>query len=350
MDTNKELTMTLVSIIVPIYNTQEYLAKCLDSLVKQTYKNIEIILVDDGSLDQCLSICKAFAQKDTRIKIITQKNSGVASARINGFLHSTGELIMFVDSDDYISNDMVRSMLDTQQKYLVDMVCSQYYDVIDEKIVVTPIRPEPGYYDKKKLKRFLSEKFLYDKSTRLAGITGFLCTRLIKRNFVQAALDIGRNLIHSEDQLGLFVILSNINNMYVMREPLYYYVKRTGQATSVYNEKYWHNFEDFFSKLKECDKNNYLSTQLPERAVMTLKGLIKMEYENKNLSFINQYLSLKRNFSENLYSLSKTSTTTSERLKERFQYYLVMHRCFFAYGVFIYLNKILKKIVTIFKG
>lgn len=340
----------LISIIVPVYNVEKYIPKCLKSLINQSYRNIEIILVDDGSLDHSLSICQKYAESDFRVKVINQNNAGVTMARLKGFQSSSGDFIVFVDADDYVSSDMVKTMLDIQQKYSVDMVCSQHYDVNGREVSVSTIRPEPGYYDKKKLKKLLSEKFLYDKSTGLAGMTGVLWSRLIKRSFVQTALDAGKNLIHSEDQLGLFVILCNINSMYVIDKPLYYYVKRTGQATSVYNEKYWHNFEVFFSKLKERDKNNYLGTQLPERAVMTLKGLIKMEYENKNLSFINQYLSIKRNFSENLYSLSKTSTTTSERLKERFQYYLVMHRCFFAYGVFIYLNKILKKIVTIFKG
>lgn len=105
------LNNPLVSIIVPVYNTQNYIELCLSSLVQQSYENIEIILVNDGSTDNSLSICNIFAIKDSRIKIITQENTGVNQARINGFRQSTGEYIMFVDSDDYVSTDIVYLMI-----------------------------------------------------------------------------------------------------------------------------------------------------------------------------------------------------------------------------------------------
>ena len=95
----------LISIIVPVYKTEQHLPKCLNSILAQTYKHLEIILVDDGSPDNSGQICDEYAVKDGRIKVVHQPNSGVNIARKNGFLHSTGEWIMFVDSDDaFISN------------------------------------------------------------------------------------------------------------------------------------------------------------------------------------------------------------------------------------------------------
>lgn len=101
------LNNPLVSIIVPVYNVQNYIEQCLASLVQQSYENIEIILVNDGSTDNSLAICNTFGAKDSRIKIINQDNAGVNQARINGFSQSTGDYIMFVDSDDYVSTDIV---------------------------------------------------------------------------------------------------------------------------------------------------------------------------------------------------------------------------------------------------
>ena len=92
----------IVSIIVPVYNVQEYIKDCINSIICQTYKELEIILVDDGSSDNSLQICKDMAQKDNRIVVLSQLNSGVVNARKNGVNRATGKYIMFVDSDDYV--------------------------------------------------------------------------------------------------------------------------------------------------------------------------------------------------------------------------------------------------------
>ena len=95
----------LVSIVVPVYNRHNYLAECLDSLMVQTYRNLEIILVDDGSTDDSLAICQSYAKKDARIKVIAQENAGVATARNTGVQAAIGQYLMFVDSDDYVAKN-----------------------------------------------------------------------------------------------------------------------------------------------------------------------------------------------------------------------------------------------------
>lgn len=102
---------TLVSIIVPVYGTEAYLSTCIDSILNQSYKNIQIILVDDQSPDKCPEICDDYAKKDSRIIVIHQENKGVSGARNTGLLHATGEYIMFVDSDDELYHDSVRCLL-----------------------------------------------------------------------------------------------------------------------------------------------------------------------------------------------------------------------------------------------
>ena len=118
----------MISIIVPIYNVEKYLPQCLDSLVSQTYKDIEIILVDDGSLDHCPEICDAYAEKDARIVVIHQKNRGVAAARNAGLKDARGECVGFVDPDDWVSPDMYGAMLEAMQAAQAELaICGYTY-------------------------------------------------------------------------------------------------------------------------------------------------------------------------------------------------------------------------------
>jgi glycosyltransferase involved in cell wall biosynthesis len=121
----------LVSIVVPIYNVEKYLIKCVNSLVDQSYKNIEIILVDDGSKDKCPAICDELMQHDFRIKVIHKGNMGLSHARNIGIRAATGEYILFVDSDDFIHPDMVKDLLFLALKYDSDIVECGVRDVMD---------------------------------------------------------------------------------------------------------------------------------------------------------------------------------------------------------------------------
>ena len=112
---------SLVTVVVPIYNTEKYLRRCLDSIINQSYSNLEIILIDDGSIDNSSKICYEYSINDHRIKIIRQKNAGVSVARNVGIRNATGQYITFVDSDDYIANDMVEILLHTIRKYNADI-------------------------------------------------------------------------------------------------------------------------------------------------------------------------------------------------------------------------------------
>ena len=119
----------LVSVIIPIFNTSKYLPTCLDSVIGQTYQNLEIILVDDGSTDNSYQIAKEYSKKDSRIKLIHQKNQGLSVARNTGIKKSTGSYITFVDSDDYIEPNMTNRMMKTIQNTNADIVCCSFKEV-----------------------------------------------------------------------------------------------------------------------------------------------------------------------------------------------------------------------------
>ncbi len=121
----------LVSVIVPIYKVEAYLQQCVDSLLAQTYKNLEIILVDDGSPDRCGEICDAYAAQDPRVKVVHKPNGGLSDARNAGLAVSSGEYVLFIDSDDYVDSAMVARLYDACQENAADIaVC--YFDKVTD--------------------------------------------------------------------------------------------------------------------------------------------------------------------------------------------------------------------------
>ena len=114
--------MPKVSIIVPVYNVEKYLRRCIDSILRQTLTDIEVILVDDGSFDSSGKICEEYARKDSGLRVIHQKNAGVAVARNTGLDIASGDYIAFVDSDDYIEPNMYQSMMQVANQYDCDVV------------------------------------------------------------------------------------------------------------------------------------------------------------------------------------------------------------------------------------
>ena len=120
-NTNKKL----VSVVVPIYNREKTVEKCIKSILNQTYKNIELVLIDDGSTDDTFSVCKSYAEKDDRIKLFQKDNGGVSSARNYGIEKATGDLLMFVDSDDTIEENTVKDYVRSLDKYDADFVSSE---------------------------------------------------------------------------------------------------------------------------------------------------------------------------------------------------------------------------------
>ena len=125
----------LISIIVPVYKVEKYLDKCINSIVSQTYKNLEVILVDDGSPDSCGKMCDEWTKKDTRIKVIHKENGGLSDARNFGLDCAKGKYIQFVDSDDYIEKDMIEFLYKNLKENNADIsICSNY--MVDEENVI----------------------------------------------------------------------------------------------------------------------------------------------------------------------------------------------------------------------
>lgn len=277
----------LVSVIVPVFNVEKYIEDCVNSIINQTYKNIEIILVDDGSTDDSGFLCNEFVNIDKRIKVIHKKNEGVVLARIEGLKNSNGQYIIFVDADDFIKESFIDIMYKNLVQYNADLVCCQYYNYYDNDEKKSPVCPKVGYYDKNDIEKILKNQFLYDKNTGKAGISPYLWGKLIKREYIIKSINATKELFYGEDHVCILDVLYNINSMIVINNYLYVYRKRAGQVTAKYQEKLWNNHEKMLNIFITIDKEFYLSEQINSWCFLTVIGIITRLFDVENITFQN---------------------------------------------------------------
>lgn len=263
----------LVSIIVPIYNSSAFLRKCIDSLVSQSYKDIEIVLFDDGSRDDSFKICNQYAEKDNRIKVFSRENRGVSQTRLDAFHNSTGEYITFVDADDYVEEDYVSFMVEHLERENVDVVSSQHNNVIGQKID-KDIRNIQGRFDKQGIENLLETKYLYDSSTQKTGITVYLCTKLIKREFVEKILNASLGLWYGEDQVAVTQLLYDVSSIFVSQDYTYNYVHHLLQVTQQVRIDYLHVQSLCWQRLLKIDEKTLLKNQLPQRMMLNINRFL----------------------------------------------------------------------------
>lgn len=217
----------LISVIIPVYNVEKHLHRCLDSVIAQTYQNLEIICVDDGSVDESGKICDQYAVRDARIKVIHQENQGLSAARNRGLDAADGEYIAFVDSDDYILEDMYKKMLDMLLNYNVDLcVCQWQYEFSDGRQVVKKKNIDPTIYGRKTSLEFA--RFLY-RSNYENGVVVAAWNKLYRRALLDTIHFEGR--IHEDDAFNGRIMAKNIS-VYVMEEQFYVYAQNGDSLTN----------------------------------------------------------------------------------------------------------------------
>jgi glycosyltransferase involved in cell wall biosynthesis len=225
----------LLSIIVPIYNVEQYLDRCIQSILNQTYQNLEIILVDDGATDCSGAIADSYAAKDKRIKVFHKENGGLSDARNYGLEHVTGDYILFIDSDDFIVNIMCERLITVASSNNADIVSCNYYiyrgdddisihtmSVQDDKRTFTGIDMLRYYLLK-------TEPFdlnvVWNKIFKLDLFNGVEPVRFPK----------GRV---QEDNFTIFRLFLNANSIVTVNEPLYYYVQRAGSIMANFTRRF----------------------------------------------------------------------------------------------------------------
>ena len=215
----------MISIIVPIYKVEKYLAKCIESLLNQTYRDIQIILVDDGSPDNSGKICDRYSAKDSRIKVIHQPNRGVSAARNVGLNISQGDYIGFCDPDDFVAPDMYKKMVEAMEQEKVDLVVCGY-DYYDEQYRKDESRPY-----RVRDNEILDRESIYNMMADMPPtIRHGVVTKLFRRSKV-GNLRFDTRLHSSEDAEFLLDYLKRIDKAAFVHEPLYKNLVRQGSAT-----------------------------------------------------------------------------------------------------------------------
>lgn len=237
----------LITIIVPVFNVLKYLPKCLNSILCQTYTNIEVIVVDDGSTDGSEVICDDFATKDSRVKVIHQSNQGLSEARNVGLTRANGEYIGFVDSDDWISHRMYERMYDELIKNKADITACGKYTATDKGVYLK----KQGYSDTTKV---LTRKEALISLTTFKEISNSACDKLYRKSTLLVnPFPQGR---YYEDLYSMSDILNRCNKIVYIDTPYYYYYLRENSITHTFSAKHlMHHFEAAIYRNKKIEIN-----------------------------------------------------------------------------------------------
>ncbi len=279
----------LISVIIPVYKVEKYLEKCIESIIKQTYTNLQIILVDDGSPDNCGKICDEYAKKDSRIEVIHKINGGLSDARNVGINRANGRYIGFVDSDDYIKEDMYEKLINLIKEYNTDVSICNLYDVIDGKEYVR--NKDNGIHEYSRID--ILKEILLDKN-----IQSYAWNKLYKKElFDEIKYPIGKKY---EDIGTTFYLFEKCNKIVVTSEPEYYYLKRADSLV-----------------------NNVTESTILDYTEIIIQRYLYIKQNIEELRKYNNYYLTKTLITAN--NDIKTLKNVSEKMKERYNelYYLV---------------------------
>ncbi|WP_413854238.1 glycosyltransferase family 2 protein [Candidatus Ruminimicrobium bovinum] len=287
------MSNALISVIIPVYNVEKYLSRCIDSVINQTYKNLEIILIDDGSTDNSGKICDEYAIKDNRIKVIHKQNGGVSSARNIGLDVAKGNYIGFVDSDDYIENDMYEILYELLVRNQTDISCCNKFVLKKNKFVVSESFPTKD--------GILS----FDDVLNDSKHDFYIWNKLFNKNLI-GNVRFNEQLTLGEDLLFTYQVLQKIRNIAFYKEAKYYYCDNSNSITRirVFKKEYINQILFYEKLLNYCEKNklkigykkykhlqinwiiNFLSWIARETPIRNKESLeLLLKYARKNLFY-----------------------------------------------------------------
>lgn len=306
----------LVSIIVPVYNAERVLVRCLDSILTQSYSHIEVLLVNDGSTDQSGDICHHYAKLDQRVKVIQQKNAGPSAARNTGIQAASGTYIQFVDADDFIERDMTKELVLAVRNQAELVICgykSVMFPSKDGEVVLPSIT---GLYDKSKFLEYFGELYqdiiipsiwnkLYDKKT----ITKYL-------------IRFTENVSMGEDLLFNLAFIGQCSHVYLLEKPLYNYVTSDNESLSrAFNMNFIQNQDMLYDEVKRflIEQDRYTDQNVTSLnktyAIAVVNGLNNLFHTQSHLTPIEQKKTIRQVISKNSVQKNLSFFTNSKQLR-----------------------------------
>ncbi len=280
----------LVSIIVPVYRVEEYLRKCLDSLISQTYENIEIILVDDGSPDNCPQICDEYAQTDSRIKVIHQTNQGISAARNTGIANISGEYVLFVDSDDWISQDTCERAVAAIKEHNVDMVFWSYAREFGDRTLNRYIYNKDMLFDESDFKALFLRLLGQTNTPETLDVLSPTWNKMYRAKHLSEKIQfVDINCIGSEDLFFNTQVFLLSKSAYYLNETFYHYRRdNQGSYTTNYKKDHLIKRKALFSALK-----NVLTEAHGQEYYDAIDRRIALDILSQSLNIVNSGRSLR---------------------------------------------------------
>lgn len=312
----------LISIIIPIYKSEKYLKRCLDSVISQTHSNIQIILVDDGSPDKCPDICDEYAKNDSRIFVIHQKNSGVSSARNAGIEAAKGEYIVFIDSDDYVDNSLMEYGLksiceNNMDLFLCGLVIETFYD---EKIIDTT--KYVGFNENYFVRDFLNDLHTKFPYTLICSP----CAKLYKTNIINNnRIRFDRSVSLGEDTLFNIAYLRFCSTVISTDRLLYHYTRGKEDAL---HKKYTPNLFDIHCATYEKWLDLYHFASADDGAIYRLNILFGNFFIDAMVNAINNKNNNDRQYRINL--CKKTSEYIRRNMPKKIDELDNFKKCLYA--------------------
>ena len=324
-------TLPLISIIIPVYNVQDYLRKCLDSVLQQTYHNLEILLINDGSTDTSGEICNYYRSLDTRIQVIHQCNKGLSVARNIGFSRSHGEYILFLDSDDFIHPQMISLMLYEMQQNNADLVCCHKRRVDPNFPLPTDTIRQDAY----SVTLYHDYKAFYEIYNPSNYTNMIVCWNKLYPRTLITSFPFPPGRIHEDEHFSPRV-LANSKTVALLEYPFYFYVQR---PESIMRRTLSKKSIDKLTSLAE-NATYFKETNQPDKS--TLESMRFLDYSiSYCVTFKRQNdkdleTDVRSNFSTVYHTLDKKNISVGKRIK-----YMLFYR---FYPLFIWQEIYLKKL------
>ena len=311
----------MISVIVPVFKTEKYLDRCVKSIVNQTYKNLEIILVDDGSPDNCPQMCDEWAKKDNRIRVIHQKNSGVPAVRNTGLDAATGDYIAFIDSDDWIDLDTYEAAIHRLKQDNLDIVGFGYVD---------------EFYDRSEVHKMVEEKFFIDKimcGEEMPTIWRYVYKKIIFENL---RFDIEEK--NHDDTLIIPDIFARVKRFGLVPDKFYHYNRENEQSIMHHYNRYKNDYVQIRALIKMavwCKEQGKFDLYKYDLAKIYRLGL-KCYICDLEHPFLEDYQ--KKNLLNTLEEIHNVENLDNIRVWDRIKYWSI-EKCPFMVKIISYVQK-----------
>lgn len=341
-----------ISVIIPVYQVEKYILHCLESVLNQTHQELQIILVDDGSLDSSGDICDQYAKRDERIQVIHKANGGLISAWMEGLKHATCEWVCFVDSDDWLDCNAIERMDKIREAYDVDIVCANYSIENDSGSFLESHTVPAGLYDREDIKNNVAPYLINDGKYLSRGIRISRCAKLIRKSLLDGNLKYCNPVLTIGEDMNIMVpVILNAGSLYIMEESyLYHYRVNNHSIMHKMSNDMWnkvdllhrtivgilHDLNYDCSSLLQQEMDNYCDLSM----MVIAKELKAFSFDKSNLQSLYasaEYANIKNHIDLDRYPRAEKLAAKVVSSTSGMNYYPV--KCIAVIGTFISLIK-----------